>query len=275
MIEEIKRFIKEAGAYSLEKRHREEHQYNYKQDGEAARSLVTEVDLEISRRFKQFVEQQFFDLNCIIIDEESVSAYEENVFDLVEGSDYQFVIDPIDGTINYAADIPLYGISIGVLKKGKPWRGFLYAPALGELVYTDGEKVYFEKGEEVRQLAEKEFSSSKVVLAHQWDIDIFDNHFAGRLIVEDYFSAVVNLMFFALGRVKGVFARAYIWDLSAAMAICRVLGAGFFDYETGGEMTAFSREFFENSCKSKKLHIVCFPEELERVKSVSRCQRKG
>ncbi|MFZ4454057.1 inositol monophosphatase family protein [Salibacterium aidingense] len=48
-------------------------------------------------------------------------------------SSYEWVIDPIDGTVNYARGIPFYGISIGIRYEGETAAGLVYAPKLDEM----------------------------------------------------------------------------------------------------------------------------------------------
>lgn len=269
MIEEIKKFIKEAGQYSVEKSHRSGHKLGYKFGGENLGGLVTEVDLAISEMFKEFVEKHFSNLNYIIIDEESIDNFAGNLFEATAKSEYQFVIDPIDGTVNYAADVPLYGISIGVMKNGQPLYGFLYAPAFDELVYSDGEQVYFERGE-YREIIEKaQKTTSKIIQGHQWNVDVIDKILGGKFVIGDYFSAVIYLLYLALGRIKGCFMRANLWDIAAGLVICRVLGMGFYDYENGKELYDFVPEDFMKTGKVKRLHIVGFRDEMSEIKAIT------
>lgn len=269
MIEEIKKFIKDAGKYSLEKRVREQHKVGFKWGNEDVSSLVTEVDVEISRKFKNFVAENFSNLNYMIIDEESVGQLAGDVFEMVQNTEYQFVIDPIDGTINYAADVPLYGIIIAVMKYGVPLYGFIYDPYFDELVYTDADRVYLEKGGRKEEIRPHMKTSSKIVQGHAWAIDLKPNHFHGRYVMQDYFSAAIYFAYVALGRVKGVFVRAYLWDIAAGMAICKKLGMGFWDYENGNEMTEFSSKNFDKSCRCLKNNIVCFREDYDAIKGIS------
>ncbi len=50
-----------------------------------------------------------------------------------ESADVQWILDPIDGTVSFIHGIPLYTTLIGVLVKGQPAVGIIYAPAMGEL----------------------------------------------------------------------------------------------------------------------------------------------
>ena len=100
-------------------------------------SVVTKTDIYVSDLFTKTIQKHFSHLNYMIIDEEKISKYGNKVFDAVKSSEYQFVIDPIDGTIQFANKHPLYGISVGVYKKAKPYMGILYLPELNQLIYFD------------------------------------------------------------------------------------------------------------------------------------------
>ncbi len=268
MIEKLKQFILDAGRYSVEKRGAAAHSLSFKVGSDATRGIVTEVDTAISQKFKRFVEEHFGDLNYMIIDEESIADLSGDVFDSVAKTEYQFVIDPIDGTVNYAADLPMYGITVAVMKHGRPWLGFLYAPVTGELVYTDGEQVFFEYNGKTEVVPKNRESFSRVVMAHAWRVCLKPNHFNGRLIVQDYFSAVIYCLYLAIGRVKGAFMQANLWDIAGGMAICKVLGMGFYDYDTKQEMDCFSSAFFADKCQVKSIKIVCHEQDFDTLKNL-------
>lgn len=48
-------------------------------------------------------------------------------------SDWQWVIDPLDGTTNFSAGLPLFNVSIGIRYKGETVVGVVYAPILDEM----------------------------------------------------------------------------------------------------------------------------------------------
>ena len=163
----LRKFILKAGKLSLEKRNAN-HVQTFKGHDNKALFLVTEVDLAISRMFKEFVFENYGHLNYMIIDEETIASLEGCVFDKIRETEYQFVIDPIDGTVNYAAGMPLYGITVAVMKHGKLLEGYIYLPALNELVYTDGQEVFFETGQMKQHLPKDVKSDSRVLLGNSW-----------------------------------------------------------------------------------------------------------
>ncbi|MBL8019612.1 MAG: inositol monophosphatase [Leptospirales bacterium] len=84
-----------------------------------ARDLVTVADLESEKRIVSFIRAAF--------PEDDVLA-EEGGGDF--GEALTWVIDPVDGTVNYAHGLPLYAISIGLAWQGKPIAGLVHMPAL-------------------------------------------------------------------------------------------------------------------------------------------------
>lgn len=56
-------------------------------------------------------------------------------FGVIEGqSEYEWIIDPIDGTKSFISGVPLYSSLIGMTYRGEPTIGVIYIPVLGELV---------------------------------------------------------------------------------------------------------------------------------------------
>ena len=52
------------------------------------------------------------------------------------GSDYRWVIDPLDGTTNYSQGLPIFSVSIALQHQGETVAGVVYAPYLGELFWA-------------------------------------------------------------------------------------------------------------------------------------------
>ncbi|RQV95674.1 MAG: inositol monophosphatase family protein [Calditrichaeota bacterium] len=91
-------------------------------------SPVTDADLHIEQRLRECIKQKYPDHG--IIGEE----YGEER----PGSDFVWVIDPIDGTISFTAGVPLFGTLIGLLYKGFPVLGLIFQPVLDIMVLGDG-----------------------------------------------------------------------------------------------------------------------------------------
>ncbi len=65
--------------------------------------------------------------HCAVFGEESASL-DPSQFALLKGSRPVFVIDPIDGTANYTAGLPLFGVMIALVVHGETEAGFIYDP---------------------------------------------------------------------------------------------------------------------------------------------------
>jgi myo-inositol-1(or 4)-monophosphatase len=89
--------------------------------------VLTETDLAVGRLLVAAVEQAFPDHN--VIDEEA------GVID--KKSQFTWVIDPIDGTSNFAEGLPHYGIMIGLLEDGVPIAGGVALPAFDEIYVAE------------------------------------------------------------------------------------------------------------------------------------------
>lgn len=89
--------------------------------------VLTETDLEIGRTIIQAIVRSFPDHN--IIDEEA------GVID--RNSQFTWVVDPIDGTSNFANGIPTYGIMVGLLDGATPIAGGLALPSFQEIYIAE------------------------------------------------------------------------------------------------------------------------------------------
>ena len=96
-------------------------------------SVLSKADTAVSDLVRNHLNELLITSDHILIDEEDQDA--ESYLDDGKLSEptYIWAIDPIDGTRNYANRIPLFGISIGLLKNRKPWLGAVYFPYLKEL----------------------------------------------------------------------------------------------------------------------------------------------
>lgn len=111
--------------------------------GEDNNQVLTETDLAVGKLLVEKVKQTYPDYN--IIDEEA------GVVD--NHSEYTWVIDPIDGTSNFAVGVPTYGIMMGLLKNETPIAGGFIIPPTGEMylaekgsgTYLNGQRIFITK----------------------------------------------------------------------------------------------------------------------------------
>lgn len=122
----------EIAAESLRESHRRELVINEKQN---AGDLVTEMDKAIERFFIEKITQFYPEHR--IIGEEGMSA------PITDTKGIIWVIDPIDGTLNFVKQKDNFGIMIGIFEDGKPIAGYIYNVMRYELYYgIVGDGVY-------------------------------------------------------------------------------------------------------------------------------------
>lgn len=93
--------------------------------------LVTRADLESEAMIKDLIQQSFPE-DAILAEESGHSAGTGSITGAAAAGDgFLWVIDPVDGTINYAHGLPLYSVSIGLSFNGEPVAGIVSLPALG------------------------------------------------------------------------------------------------------------------------------------------------
>ncbi|MEJ7911642.1 MAG: inositol monophosphatase family protein, partial [Chitinophagaceae bacterium] len=61
----------------------------------------------------------------------------EEIGEVIQDSNYKWIIDPIDGTVNFAHGIPICCVSIGIEKDGKMLMGAVYNPFMNELYFAE------------------------------------------------------------------------------------------------------------------------------------------
>ena len=91
----------------------------------SAIDLVTEADEQAERFIRAQVEQAWPD--ALFVGEESVAA-DAGLLDQLDAADFAIVVDPVDGTANFAAGLPLYATMASVVVKGETVAGVIYDP---------------------------------------------------------------------------------------------------------------------------------------------------
>lgn len=95
-----------------------------KQKSEAI-DLVTEADEQAERMIKAAVAAKWPD--AVFVGEESVAA-DPALLDKLGGAEFAIVVDPVDGTANFAAGLPLFAVMASVVRNGETIAGIIYDP---------------------------------------------------------------------------------------------------------------------------------------------------
>lgn len=94
----------------------------------SAADLVTEADKSAERMITAELKQRF--PQALVIGEEA-NEKDGSLLPTLSDAELAFVIDPVDGTFNFASGVPLFGVMLSVVEKGETVAGLIYDP-LGE-----------------------------------------------------------------------------------------------------------------------------------------------
>ncbi|HEX7456645.1 MAG TPA: inositol monophosphatase [Candidatus Nanoarchaeia archaeon] len=116
-------------------------------------SPVTRYDLKVEERILLILQRNFPDY--------SISSEEKGLID--KKSEYLWLVDPIDGTSNFVCGIPLFNITIALVKNKETLLCAVHNPATDELFSTEAGKGAFLNGEKIRVSDVGDLSESLVV----------------------------------------------------------------------------------------------------------------
>jgi len=171
------------------------------------------------------------------------------------GGDYQWVIDPLDGTTNFAHGLPHFCISIALAHKKKPIFGMIYQPILDELFWAQSGKGAWFNGNRIHVSDLESVDKSLLVVGLPYGgIEDYRRFWAQvcavmpRAYAFRHLGAVaLDLAYVASGRFDGIFfARLSWWDFAAGDLLIREAGGKTSDFE-GNPITATSGSFVAGS----------------------------
>jgi myo-inositol-1(or 4)-monophosphatase len=161
----------------------------------------------------------------------------EEVGEISTDSDTKWIIDPIDGTINFASGIPICCVSIGVEKNGEMILGAVYNPFMGEFFLAEKGKGATLNDKKIRVSSKKEVLHSCLVTGFPYTyldmengpLQIFEKLIRKGVPVRRLGSAAIDLCWVACGRFDGFYEHQLMaWDSAAGYLMVE---------EAGGKVT--------------------------------------
>ena len=216
-IADLERLAHQAGQI-LRAGYQKEHQVDYK----GVIDLVTEIDRQSEDYLLGEIRKTFPDHQ--ILAEESGGTR--------DGED-QWYIDPLDGTVNYAHNIPIFSVSIAYASNGTMSLAAVYDPMRDEMFTAERGKGAFLNGHPLRVSGAVELQKSLLVTGFPYDawnteFDNFDNFVKFAKLsqgVRRLGSAALDLCYVAAGRFDGFWELALSpWDVAAGGLICEEAG---------------------------------------------------
>lgn len=185
-------------------------------------NIVTTMDIKI----QSFILER---LNALLPDAK-VIAEEDNIHSFDNG--YVWIVDPIDGTTNYAYDCKHSCISIALLNESEGYIGVVYNPYLDELFYAKKGEGSFLNGKPL-QVNQHTMKESLIIMGTapyskdkaDYTFDTAKRLFLNGRDIRRSGSAVLDLCYVACGRYDAFFeAELAVWDRSAAALIISEAG---------------------------------------------------
>lgn len=219
MLKDAKRWTEEAGAYQLE-RLEGPMKMNSKS---SAIDLVTEMDVWTERFLKDKIKTSY----------PGHSIRTEESEDETGDTDYQWVIDPIDGTVNYARGLPFFCISIGIRYQGETVVGLVHAPKLGETYEAVKEEGAFLNGRELKTSVTSSLNKAVLGTGFPYDKDVDEDNnlsYVNKIIpqvggLRRMGSAALDLCQVACGRLDGYWElKLKDWDVEAGLLLVNEAG---------------------------------------------------
>ena len=144
--------------------------------------------------------------------------------------DETFVVDPIDGTTNFAHGYPMFCVSIAYQRNGATEAGAIYAPALGELFLARRGNGATLNGKKIRVSSTSDLAAALLCTGfspttYARNADVFDALYRRCLGVRHDGSAALNLAFVAAGRFDGFWEYCLKpWDYAAGALLVEEAG---------------------------------------------------
>lgn len=190
--------------------------------------IVTDADTASERNILGLLKKQFPNHNFI----------SEEVGKTDNGSEYTWVIDPIDGTIPYSSGLPIFGVSIGLLRNYQPQLGVVNMPDAGWLFWAEVGKGAYMNGQRIEASSEEDLMKSVVgfdvgyIGTRKQEIERRLKPLADRVRYPLILGcASAGGVYVAKGILDAYLHSAHPWDYAAASLIVSEAGGRVSDYQ--------------------------------------------
>jgi myo-inositol-1(or 4)-monophosphatase len=187
--------------------------------------LVTETDHASERLIAEAIRTRFPD-HRLLAEEGSTAAD-------ADSSPYRWVVDPLDGTTNFAHRFPHFAVSIGLERENELLAGAVYDPMRDELFEAAQGQGARLNGTALRVAERTELITALLATGFPYDLSARDQsnrlwlHFNDRCQgVRRAGAAALDMVWVAAGRLDGYWERPVMpWDKTAACLIAMEAGA--------------------------------------------------
>jgi len=220
------------------------HDIRYK---EGEYNLVTEIDTRSEREIIGMIHTEHPD-HTFLAEESGAAATQ---------SEYRWIIDPLDGTVNYAHGLPVFCVSIALEVGGKIILGVIYHPMLDELFTAEKNAGAFLNGKRIAVSCEADFSKTLLVTGFPYNtrenphhtIDHFVNFVKAGRPIRRLGSAALDLAYVACGRLDAFWeVSLHAWDVAAGSLLLTEAGGMITDLQ-GNPWTVYTEALLASNGK--------------------------
>ena len=210
--------------------------------------LVTERDRKSQEMIYKIIKDEF--PHHSVLGEENLNIEKDK--------DLLWLIDPLDGTTNYAHSLPIFSVSLAFLEQGQTKVGVVYHPMLEEMFQAvEGSGAFLDK-KKITVSKEADLRKSFLATGFPYDLresqtnnlDHFSKFSHNAIAIRRCGSAAIDLSYTAAGRFDGFWElKLSPWDTAAALLFVK---------EAGGKVTDFSGNPFNpfmKECVASNGHI--------------------
>ncbi|NJM93831.1 MAG: inositol monophosphatase [Cytophagales bacterium] len=169
---------------------------------------------------------------------------EEGTSEKGQSEEYNWVIDPLDGTTNFVHGLPIYSVSIGLIHRGRPVLGVIYDPnrdecfyaAEGGKAYCNGEEIHVSQGAELKRGLIVTGLPASAFVQQDFYMAILKHLMPLAHGLRRTGSAAIDLAYVAAGRFDGQFEYGLKpYDVCAGAAIIQQAGGLVTDFNGGSD----------------------------------------
>lgn len=202
-------------------------------------NLVTETDKASEKLITDFIKKKY----------PSHGILAEEGSDVNKSSEYLWVVDPLDGTTNFAHGLPIFAVSIGVQKKGEMVAGVVY-DVMRDVVYS-AEKTSgcFKNGRRIQVSKNENLGHSMLVTGFPYDVKDNPDKAYERFIaflkearaIRRLGSAAIDFCYVANGVFDGFWeVSLHPWDICAGKLIVEEADGLVTDFD-GNKIDIYSK----------------------------------
>jgi myo-inositol-1(or 4)-monophosphatase len=197
---------------------------------EGVNNLVTEADHAAEKAILGVIKSRYPDHYIL----------SEEAGEIKQDSPYKWVVDPIDGTVNFAHGIPLNCVSIGLEHEGEIVMAAVFNPHLNEFFYAEKGKGATLNGQPIQVSKETQAIKACLVTGFPYTyinipngpLEIFERFIRKGVPVRRLGSAAIDLCWVACGRFDGFYEhKLEAWDSAAGYLIVKEAGGTVTDLQ--------------------------------------------